>query len=98
MPEALTTGDGLLGVIVPGVAGTPVQTQDRGYHAPRYISKQLVTVLYIISDCAGREMAFRWVVVIRGTSKPLLLDFTSSTADGSGITPFVLIPTPCPGD
>ncbi len=42
---------------------------------------------------AGDETAVRWAVVILGTSIPVVVDFTSSIAEGSGVEPSVLMAT-----
>jgi hypothetical protein len=43
---------------------------------------------------AGEEIAARWAAVMRGTRKPLSVDFTSNMEEGSGLLPSAFTPTP----
>ena len=48
----------------------------------------------MVRPAAGDIIASRCVVVILGGKKPLLVDFTSSIAELSGVLPPVLVPIP----
>ena len=53
----------------------------------------LRVVLNTIKPAEGDGMRYIWVVDILGGRKPLLVDFTSSIAEGSGEVLSLLIPT-----
>lgn len=77
--------------MLPGVG--LVQIQVMGTHTePVQNSKQFTVVLYITNDTAGAAMAFICAVVIRGTSKPLVVELTSRMDEEFGGAPVVLIP------
>jgi hypothetical protein len=53
-----------------------------------------VDVLYINRPVAGEGIVFRYAALMRGIKIPSVVMFTSSTADGLGIIPVLLMPTP----
>ncbi len=86
LAEALTP----VGTVQP-MQPKATQVEDGASHA----SKHRVVVLNINKLLAGEAMASRSAVVIRGRSKPLLVELTSNIDEASGALPVPFIPTPC---
>ena len=90
--EKVSAGRLTMGVLwVARVSDAVSPRQEGADGVPRLTWRSPRSVLYTISPVAGRTMASRWAVLIRGNSRPLLVLCKSKSAEGFGVEPPITI-------